>query len=336
MKDLFVIDTHMHLYHSEKAGRGLKSLTSVSEAIAPGFECNDWGTYAEAIEIMDRGNIAMGFAIGGIMIMQMRDIRVKRLPADLSEKKRVEAEREIDQFLIERVKKQNRLKCLAAKENPRLIPFIYVDAIMGADGIRHEIRECVQDYGAKGVGEIAANHMGWSLLGLAANDAHLYPIWETCTELDVYVLPHFGPSIQHPVTGEPITTNNAPVYDDVLAAYPKLKMVELHMNTSRDARWGVKSEEIYQSSRREGIDFANRHPQVVCDIGSNLGYRVPVEDLVELIREVGPERVIWGSDYPWINPIKEVETLMESDLTEKELRGILGENAVRIFDIEKV
>jgi hypothetical protein len=53
---------------------------------------------------------------------------------------------------------------------------------------------------------------------------------------------------------------------------------------------------------------------------------------VRLIRDVGVERVMFGSDFPWYDPgemVKAVRTL--PGLSDGELAAILGENAARIL-----
>lgn len=330
LEDYLIVDAHNHLYSSVEAGRGVRQMANI---VAPGFETppDNYGLIEDAIENMKRANIAKVFILPTMPIMMMRHNRVSSLPEDLSDKERKKAEDEIDQLLIGRIQRQNRWACNVAKEDPRFVPFVIVDPIMGPGGMRQEIRDLVINHGAKGLGELIPDEMGWSVDGLYANDPALWPIWETAVELDIPVFCHFGPSHPHPVTGKPVPQCNPIYYVEVLARFPKLKMVELHMGTVADPRW---KEELYQPSRRAGIAFAKSHPDVICDISGNLGYGTPIEGLVEVIREVGAERVIWGSDFLWVDSMKEIETLLESGLTEKEKRMVLGENAVRFFDLK--
>ncbi|MBO7761812.1 MAG: amidohydrolase family protein, partial [Clostridia bacterium] len=46
-------------------------------------------------------------------------------------------------------------------------------------------------------------------------------------------------------------------------------------------------------------------------------------------------RVMFGSDYPMWDPGKELEILLSLGLSEEEERLILGENAIRLFGLEK-
>ena len=58
------------------------------------------------------------------------------------------------------------------------------------------------------------------------------------------------------------------------------------------------------------------------------------DELVRLVRDIGVERVMFGSDFPWYDPgeaIKEVRAL--PGLSDGELSAILGGNAARILDL---
>jgi len=50
-----------------------------------------------------------------------------------------------------------------------------------------------------------------------------------------------------------------------------------------------------------------------------------------LIREVGPDRVMFGSDYPFVEPKAAIRRVLELDLSEDEKERILWKNAIRIL-----
>jgi predicted TIM-barrel fold metal-dependent hydrolase len=54
------------------------------------------------------------------------------------------------------------------------------------------------------------------------------------------------------------------------------------------------------------------------------------DQLGRLIREIGAERVLFGTDFPWYEVDRTIDQLMAlPHLSDEECRGILGENAVR-------
>jgi uncharacterized protein len=56
------------------------------------------------------------------------------------------------------------------------------------------------------------------------------------------------------------------------------------------------------------------------------------EDMLELIRDIGPERVIFGSDYPWEEPGKAAEIIAHLGLEKAEREAVLWKNAIKLLD----
>jgi predicted TIM-barrel fold metal-dependent hydrolase len=55
-------------------------------------------------------------------------------------------------------------------------------------------------------------------------------------------------------------------------------------------------------------------------------------ELATLIRAIGPERVVLGSDYPWYEPAHTADLVLSLPvLSQAEKNAILGENAARIL-----
>lgn len=54
---------------------------------------------------------------------------------------------------------------------------------------------------------------------------------------------------------------------------------------------------------------------------------------VEMIRTIGADRVLFGTDYPWVDPMGDIERIRSLNLTEEERRKILGENAARLLGL---
>lgn len=61
----------------------------------------------------------------------------------------------------------------------------------------------------------------------------------------------------------------------------------------------------------------------------------PDNEVVEyVIKKVGADRVVFGSDYPWGSPEHDLARFMEIKLSDSEKSKVLGENAVKIFKIK--
>lgn len=73
------------------------------------------------------------------------------------------------------------------------------------------------------------------------------------------------------------------------------------------------------------------HSGIYADCSSSL-YAMSPEHAAELIRKIGVDRVMWGTDYPMWDTAEELERFGRLPLTEDEREMILGGNALRLLD----
>ena len=59
---------------------------------------------------------------------------------------------------------------------------------------------------------------------------------------------------------------------------------------------------------------------------------IPLDKAREIILAYGAERVLWGTDYPMWPPARELETFFSLGLDEEQMRMILSENSMRVFN----
>jgi len=55
------------------------------------------------------------------------------------------------------------------------------------------------------------------------------------------------------------------------------------------------------------------------------------DEAVELIRKIGTDRVLFGTDYPWFNPAWDLKRFVSLGFSDDEKKALLGENARRIL-----
>lgn len=150
------------------------------------------------------------------------------------------------------------------------------------------------------------------------SDESFWPVFEACQELGYRIVSHSGPSRSGQQYGEP----NA--FRPVLEAFPDLRLVLAHLG---GAAW------------RQIAQLADDFPQVqfdCCEIIEWLGAsRAPTrEQFVDLIKHIGVERVMMGSDFPWYDMARTVSLVTAlPGFTDAERRGILAQNAVRFFGL---
>lgn len=82
---------------------------------------------------------------------------------------------------------------------------------------------------------------------------------------------------------------------------------------------------------RESAEVARECPNVFCDLcGSQHGYG----SLEWLVGQVSAERVLFGTDLPFIDPRPQLGRVLFSRLSDDQKRAILGLNAVRVLRID--
>ncbi len=156
--------------------------------------------------------------------------------------------------------------------------------------------------------------------GFAPDDRRMWPVYEWLVEHDLPLTAHSGVNI---VPDEKTDLARPNRWLPVLEAFPGLRLVLAHMG---GGFWN------------EALEITRRYPQVLLDTAIALcGHKTSdltwLDDTqaVEMIRAVGAERVLFGSDYPWVDPAGDVERIRSLALTTEEKRLILGQNAARVL-----
>ena len=104
----------------------------------------------------------------------------------------------------------------------------------------------------------------------------------------------------------------------VLDRFPKLEVVAAHLGG-----YGVWDDAINELAGR---------PNVWYDTSSAV-WAITPERAGEIIKKLGVDRVMFGTDYPVKNTAGEIERFLKIDLTEKEREDIFCNNAKRFLKI---
>jgi predicted TIM-barrel fold metal-dependent hydrolase len=90
---------------------------------------------------------------------------------------------------------------------------------------------------------------------------------------------------------------------------------------------------------RQIRDVAETCPKLLFDLSEIVAWvgasNAPTrEELVRLVRDIGVDRVMFGSDFPWYDPGVMARTVRElADFSTMEQAAILGENAARLLSL---
>jgi predicted TIM-barrel fold metal-dependent hydrolase len=308
-----IIDVHMHIYPSREYGLRRKSTYQVWEyGEKPDTPFSRYGgDVADALEAIRRSPVDRAVVVNLFAVSIARANAIADLPPALDAAGRQHAIAEIDATMGERLKESNYVACDLARQHPELIAFVGADpwALDPEAGQAH-LRDAVTNRGARGV------KLHPVLQQFDASDPRMFPLYQTCVDLDIPIVAHSGPARSGAQFAEPRA------FAGMLRAFPRLRVVLAHLG---GGAW------------RQTAEVARAFPNAYfdcCEILAWIGAsNAPDESqFARLIKEVGPERVLLGSDFPWYDLDYSVERIMGLPLLSRdEKTAILGGNAVQLL-----
>lgn len=305
------VDTHLHMYPSRAEGEWWKTgyeIWEYGEGTVQWSE--DAGTLEETAAALDRGGFAHGIVLNLFAAGPFRQQYSSTLPPDMDAAQRARALAEFDATIGERYMAFNRWLMDTLAGVPAITGFVAMDpwALPPERNVAH-LRE-MAERGARGV------KLHPVLQKFEPNEPRLQPVYRACSEIGLAVLSHTGPARD----GVPFA--EVPAFAPMLARFPGLTVVLAHLG---GGKW------------RDTLAVARAFPRVAFDLCEIIEWTgapgaPTAAELAALIRDIGPERVVLGSDYPWYEPARTAE-LVESlpVLSRAEKDAILGENAARIL-----
>ena len=304
------VDMHIHIYPSAEIGLADKEYEIWEYGKHPNVcfsRCA--GTVSELLESMRSSGISKGVVLIYFMGRWRRQAAIARHGSPVSE----EALSAIDVQLLRELEAGNRWGCEVSRAHPEIATFVTVDLnFQSAEQAAAHVGDMVEEHGARGL------KLHGSMQGFSMADERLWPTYALCERLGLPILGHAGPDRDGKGFAEP------QAFEAMLAAFPKLKVVLAHMG---GAAW------------RQSADVASRHPNAFFDCSEIIEWtgspNGPTDmELASLIREVGVERVMMGSDFPWYDLDHTVERVMAlPGLSVGEREAILGANAIRVLGL---
>lgn len=183
-----------------------------------------------------------------------------------------------------------------------------VDPFRGMQGLR-DLEIAVRDYGFVGA------HLYPHWFEMAPDHARYYPYYAKCCELDVPIMMQVGHNLIYqrdrrlPSVGRPIAL------DPVAIDFPDLKLLGIHIGVP----W-----------TDEMISMAWKHENVYIG-GDAYAPKYWPQSLVHYINTYGSHKVLFGTDWPVIDPERAMREIDELDFRPESKRNMLRENALRVF-----
>jgi predicted TIM-barrel fold metal-dependent hydrolase len=317
-----VIDAHVHCFRSPEASRlALGAFPFFSE-----YE----GTVEDALRCIRKTGLSRAVMVNTIPLAYMWDAAVRKLPATLAPEERQEREREIRRTLVDRLTRLNAWSCEVGRTHRELVPTITLDPTVGAEALRREVVERVERDGARGV------KLHPPIGRYYPDDERMWPAYEAASALGVPIVFHCGP---HPHPDDPkVTVEYArpPHFEPLLARFPRLPVILAHMGVGPGPDWRDLVEPYY----REVLALARRRlPNLYLDTSEAVsdamgGHGLTDDQMVELITAIGPDHVLFGSDFPVYDPAVVLDRIRRYPFTAEEQRLILAGNCVRLFRLD--
>lgn len=152
------------------------------------------------------------------------------------------------------------------------------------------------------------------LWGLPPNDRRYYPVYAACIDAGIPLctqIGHTGP-LRRSEIGRPI-----PYLEDVMLEFPELLVVGGHVGFP----W-----------LDELVTMTVKFPNFYVDTSAYVVRRLPPA-FVQWMKGVGKDRVMFGTNWPMLEPQKCLEGLSELGLTAEQRAAFLQGNAQRVFGL---
>ena len=301
MPDTPVIDLHMHLYPDPRIAR--QAMGGTSRA---GFE----GTPDEAVQLMRDHDIVAGVMCSFTPIHDMHVANLARIAEDVTGAARDEAEHQVLELMRFRVAERNEWSCNVSAEHPELLTFIGVDPVLSGEELEAEV-ERRHATGARGI------KLHPPVQRVVLDDERWFPALAAAERLDWIVLTHMGPFAE--IDGDYASIERA---SRVAERFPRLRIILAHVGGP---------------DRAGTIEALGRYPNLFVDtVGLLAGPHadgLSDDELVAEIRALGPDRIVFGSDYCFISPFPALERLDRLPLEEAERRAILHDNSAALLGL---
>ena len=203
---------------------------------------------------------------------------------------------------------------LAHKHADVAIPFASINPHRGKEGVA-QARRLIKDYGVKGF------KFHPSVQDFYPNDRMTYPLYEVIAEAKLPALFHTGQTGVGAGTpgggGIRLKYSHPMLLDDVAADFPDMPIILAHPSFP----W-----------QEEALSVATHKPQVYIDLsGWSPKYFPPI--LVQYANTLLKDKILFGSDYPVIDPQKWMAEFEKLPIKPEVRPKILKENAIRLLGL---
>ena len=217
---------------------------------------------------------------------------------------------------IKSVERTNEWTLSIAQEHPQLIPLVSVYPGLTVERVKEWFEK-----GAKGI----KMHNG--IQGFDPADPGLENIYRFCENNRIPITFHCGETSRIHLNEYTDISHIVPV----LKQYPAIPFIMTHLAAGDPDTFFKVAEECPNAIFDTSITMTGEK----CIYRIHDNYWESDENVVHAFRQIGCHRVAFGSDYPFGNPVSDIQRIQNFDLTETEINMILGENSYRLYYLEQ-
>jgi predicted TIM-barrel fold metal-dependent hydrolase len=188
----------------------------------------------------------------------------------------------------------------------RLYGSVMVDPL-GVSRSYRQVERAVKEYGCKAVRIMP------SMSGLPIDHPLYYPIYAKCDELKVPLTVNLGV----PGPWRPARLQQPMLLDDVLLAFPELKIVGTHIGHP----WHL-----------ETVALLQKHPNFFLMTSGWAPKYVPAE-IIHFLNTRGAHQVMWASDFPLVGIERATQEARELPIKAEVFERYARDNCLEIFDM---
>ena len=187
-----------------------------------------------------------------------------------------------------------------------------IDPFRGMKGL-NDLEVAVKEYGFVGA------HLYPHWCELPPNHRKYYPYYTKCCELEIPIMMQVGHNLIYsknrrlPSVGKPI------YLDQVAIDFPELKLIGIHIGIP----W-----------TEEMISMCWKHENIYT-AGDAYAPKYWPEAFVHYANSYGKHKVMFGTDWPVIDPIRAVDEFNNLNFKDSSKKLVLRENAIQVFNLDK-
>ncbi|MFQ5828815.1 MAG: amidohydrolase family protein [Candidatus Methylomirabilia bacterium] len=304
MADYPIIDTHTHTFPTKAIGQ-----QAISRLPYPGAS----GVIDDLLSDLAAAGFVRAVMLNFTPTGEMREENLTRRAPDSHPARWGEVEEQVRLTIVERVQRRNAWTLATAKQCPALVPFIGLDPLMGEDGMLTELEACTSN-GARGIKFHCSTQRAYP------TDRRLWPVYRWAEERDLPIVFHSG---WHPL-GCHLSDYARPArFAQVAENFPNLTMVLAHMGL------GWQEEAVALARQFRNVYFDS----TLAITGTWNPPPLSDDEVVNLLRLFGVDRVMFATDWPLCVPAKERHRAEALALDDTEQRLLFYENAQRILRV---